>query len=221
LAIRSDSNHQRPEPDPAAQLRELAAACALGDRAAFDRLHARFSRGLLAFFTKRGASHAADAEELAQRAWMGVWSALSAGRYDPERAAISTFIYAVASKTWLQHLRQQGGFGSDNAGLDESMEELAADAEGTIDEVAAAEQLEAVRKFLRERGNDEALSDDEHQIIVAAAGGASDRELAARFSLAPSTVNAKKQAGWGKVRRFLARLGHRPEQAERTESARE
>jgi DNA-directed RNA polymerase specialized sigma24 family protein len=81
-------------------------------------------------------------------------------------------------------------------------------------EVASAELLEAVRRCLRERDAPGCLTDEEHAIVVAAAAGASDRTLAERFGLAASTINAKKQSGWEKLRRYLARLGHRVESAE-------
>ena len=34
-----------------------------------------------------------------------VWKALREGQYDPERSAITTFVYAVANNAWLSHLR--------------------------------------------------------------------------------------------------------------------
>lgn len=218
-------NGHQPTPEScqsAAQtLRTLAHACAKGDRFAFERLHDRFSRGILAFFAKRGAS-AADAPDLAQKVWTGVWAACEAGRFDPERASISTFIYAVASKCWLQYLRAGGVCSSDNSGGDEAIESIVdADLEPMAGLAAAAERLEALRGYLRQRGRDESLTDQEHQILILAASGGSDREVAEKLSLAPSTVNAKKQAGMGKVRRFLARLGYRSEVGERAADIRE
>lgn len=65
------------------------------------------------------------------------------------------------------------------------------------------------------------MTDEEQAIIVAAAGGASDRTLAERFGLAASTINAKKQSGWEKLRRQLRRLGHKPDLSEREADERE
>jgi len=205
-------------------LDDLAAACAAGDRAAFDSLHARFNRGLLALFHRRGSIGPEQAEELVQRTWISAWSALVRGRYDPERAALSTFLYAVANKTWLQHLREKRSASNVPLSLhDEESEDalgLASPSDGP-ELMETAEQIDAVRAFLRTRTGDGALTEQEREIITAAASGTSDRELAARLALAPSTINDKKQSGWGKVRRFLARTGHRPEISERTTPTRE
>jgi DNA-directed RNA polymerase specialized sigma24 family protein len=165
--------------------------------------------------------------------WLGLYEAFAQGRYDPTRSSITTFVYAIAAKTWLRYLRQAtrperagagggAGGGSDNrdgSGGDDVEALPEGDEPGS--EVGSAELLEAVRRCLRERGTAGALTDEEQAIIVAAAAGASDRTLADRMGLAASTVNAKKQSGWEKVRRYLARLGHREESAERGGEARE
>lgn len=198
-------------------LQELAAACGRGDRAAFERLHERFSRGISGFFAGRGAG-AAEVEDLTQRVWTAVWLALSTGRYDAGKASISTFLYGVASKAWLQYLRERGRRRSDKAGLDDALAEVAGGDPDPGEAMPGAELLERLRGYLRQRGDEQgSLSEEEYEVIMSAARGMSDRELAARLSVAPSTVNARKQAGWGKVRRFLARLGYREESAERRE----
>jgi len=35
------------------------------------------------------------ADDFSQKTWVAVWQALIAGKYEPDRAAISTFVYAV------------------------------------------------------------------------------------------------------------------------------
>src|SRR5690606_14994005 len=86
-------------------LADLGIAAAGGDRAAFELVHQRLGGGGRRLVLERTGGRADVAEELAQRTWVGVWQSINAGKYDPARAAISTFVYAVASKVWLQHLR--------------------------------------------------------------------------------------------------------------------
>lgn len=191
-------------------MRRLAFAAAGGDRAAFELIHARFRGGLIAFFQRRGAREAS--EDLAQQTWAAVWKTLNKGVYDPNRASISTFIFAIAHKIWLQQWR---GARSENTSAGEALDLVAQQGAVASDDVLAqAELVEAVRRAMGAAG----LGEDERAILIEAAKGASDRELAARFSLAPSTVNARKQAGWGKVRRYLARMGFRVDSAERGET---
>jgi RNA polymerase sigma factor (sigma-70 family) len=212
----------------------LAEACASsrgGDRAAFDQLHARLGPGIRAFFAKRTRNGRGRdvVDDLCQRVWLGLFEAFAQGRYDPARSSIATFVYAIAAKTWLRYLRQAGraeqgagmsGRADNRVAIEDDVEVLPAGDEPDA-EVGAAELLEAIRRCLRERGTPGALTDEEQAIIVAAASGASDRTLAERLGLAASTVNAKKQAGWEKLRRYLARLGHRTDSGERDQVSRE
>jgi RNA polymerase sigma factor (sigma-70 family) len=186
-------------------LAQLAAAAAAGDRASFESLHRRLSGGLRKLFLERSGNKADVADDLIQRTWVGVWQALSTGRYDPARSAISTFVYAVAHKMWLQHLRARPG----------PRDPIPAEALPTLDEPAAelAEVLDAVRATLRGESGD--LTADERAVLRLCGSGASDRDLAARLSISPSTANARKRAAFDKLRRHLASLGHRPEAAER------
>src|ERR1051326_2698718 len=109
-------------------VRDLSIACAKGDRHAVDLAHRRFAPGLRALFVKRLGGPGAErrqsgggetADDLCQRTWTMVWEAVSSGKYDPDRAAISTFIYAVGNMVWLRHLRAAGRAGG--AGVSRAM----------------------------------------------------------------------------------------------------
>ena len=186
-------------------LAQLAAAAASGDRASFESLHRRLSGGLRKIFLERSGNRADVADDLIQRTWVGVWQALSSGRYDPTRSAISTFVYAVAHKMWLQHLRARPG----------PRDPIPAEALPVFDQPAAelSEVLDAIRAALAGTAGD--LSIEERAVLRLCGSGASDRDLAARLSISPSTANARKRAAFEKLRRHLASLGHRPEAAER------
>ncbi len=210
--------------DPAAHLRALAEACTASrgeDRATFAELNERLGPAIRAFFVRRvrPGRAAESVDDLCQRVWIGLFEAFARGRYDPTRSSVTTFVYAIAAKTWLRHLRKatQSGAPTTELAGDPGMDyiEAAGFSDGPDSEAADAELLEAVRRCLRERDAPGCLTDEEHAIVVAAAAGASDRTLAERFGLAASTINAKKQSGWEKLRRSLARLGHRADSAER------
>lgn len=186
----------------------LAAAAGRGDRAAFDRLHDRLAGGLRRILLNRTGGRADLAEELAQRTWVILWDAVSNGKYDPTRSAITTFLYAVSHKVWLQHLRTSSRRATAPA---EAAAGVAAGTEDAGDAAGLAEVLGAVRECMEggEAGIPGALTSEERALIRAVAAGHSDRSLARLLNLAPSTVNVRKQSVFQKVRRFLAVRGHR------------
>lgn len=203
-------------PDPTTPSRDLADAAlriAKGDRAAFELVHRRLDPGLRRLLSKR-TPDSTLIDDLLQRTWAGVWEACAAGRYDPTRSAISTFVYAVASNTWLRHLR--GVKKTDPAAPDE-LSKLS-DPE-TADAASLAETLDLVRQALDGRFAD--LTEQERWILRMSSDGAGDRTIASRLGISPSTANQAKQSAFGKLRRILARVGVRPEAAERGPVTRE
>lgn len=203
-------------PNPQASSLDLAvvaARAARGDKAAFEVVHRRLDPGLRRLLARRTAD-AALIDDLLQRTWTGVWEACAAGRYDPARSAISTFVYAVASNTWLRHLR---GVKPVDA---TTPDELAGDGDPEATDAAAlAETLEAVRMALDGRFPD--LTEQERWILRMASDGAGDRTIATRLGVSPSTANQAKQSAFGKLRRILARAGLRSEVPERGGGSRE
>src|ERR1051326_2771938 len=93
-----------------ATLRELTVRAMSGDRGAFEAVHRRVGAGLRKLLLRRTGGREDLVDDLCQRTWASVWKALSEGRYDPERSAITTFVYAVANNAWMTHLR---GFARD------------------------------------------------------------------------------------------------------------
>ncbi len=151
-------------------------------------------------------------DDLCQKTWASVWKALSEGKYDPERAAITTFVYAVANNAWMTHLR---GFARDQGYVEgapamlgsDHAEHAASKSAGLPDEVwAEAETVECVRACLRE-GGPGGLSDLERAVVRAIAAGESDRGLARRLGISSSTVNIRKHAGYQKIKAYLASRG--------------
>jgi len=204
-------------------LHALAADAATGDEPAFAEVHRRLAPGLRRLLLDRARGDDALADDLAQKAWTGAWRALTEGRYDPQKAALTTFVYAVAHKVWLQHLRTGGRADAAAAAYaDLGAPGAPHAAPDPADAAGLAQTLDAVRRCLAEPDPDAApsaapggLTQDERWLLRAVAAGASDRVLAQRLAVAPSTVNARKNAAYDKLRRHLAVRGHLPDSAER------
>lgn len=167
--------------------------------------------------------------ELVQRTWAAVWDACQAGRYDPNRSAITTFVYAVATNITLQHLRDH----MRQQERTEALRNLDPRPGGIdpADTARMAEALHAIRSVLAgdtpqpPRGKNteppgeplnDPLSDQERWLLRAAADGLSDRELAQRLRVSPSTAHTARKQALVKLKRILAMLGIRADSAERT-----
>lgn len=186
----------------------VEAALAAGDRGAFAAAHARYAPGIRQFFLRRTGGRIELAEELEQQTWTHLWSAVRMRRYDPTRARVSTFVYAIAHNVWLQHCRASGRRVPDwLAG------EFAPDSTGVAEH---AEILDALRDCLARRDGPEALTQEERDVILEVAAGASERDLARTRLVAASTVHARKTSALQKLRKCLARKGFSEESIERS-----
>lgn len=198
--------------DPRGDLAPFARRAAAGDAAAFEVLFRRLGPAIRRMLLSRvrGDEHRAD--DLSQRTWAGLWRAFQTGNYDPSRSAITTYVYAVAYRTWLHDVRQStsGARGAEMglADLDPLVQTTPTDAAAHL-----AGAVDAVRAALA--GSEVDLGDDERDVLRGIAAGESDRAIARRLGLAASTVNVRKQSALSKLRRILARKGYRGESAER------
>lgn len=200
-------------------LQSLAAAAAAGDDRAFGELHDRLAGGLLRFFARRlgGRPDAATiADELAQQTWVEVWRAMRDRRYDPARAAISTFIYAVGYRVWLQERRRRRLPVPAATDPDELFERFVGAPDGA-EFIELCELLDAVRACLADRRGRDALEADERDLIERLAAGQSERQIAQELRIAASTVNVRKKAVFTKLRRALGAAGFPAELIERGE----
>lgn len=168
-----------------ATLADLAQAAREGDAEAFANLHRRLNGGLKAFFHKKTAAGADLIEELAQQTWTAAWSALHSGRYDPQKASFSTFLYAIGYKTWLRHMR-------DDRGTPRAMDDLDRYVSSTADESAdpaaflrMCELLDAVRDCLHTGGRAYSLTDEERRIVVGTTQGKRTAEWRRKWALRP------------------------------------
>ncbi len=88
----------------AAEDAELVAAIGGGSADALAELFRRFSGMLLALAT-RVLGDPADAEEVLQEAFLQVWN--QAGRYDPSRSSVSTWLVLITRSRAIDRLRSR------------------------------------------------------------------------------------------------------------------
>lgn len=210
------TSNESPDVDPrAAELRLLAQAAAAGDEEAFVALHGRLSRGLQRFLSKRLRGDAEVTEELAQRAWAQVWQALRRGVYDPQRAAVSTFVYSVAYHVWLQHCRDSGRLDRTAGDADALLRSIEGGDAGPEGQAHMAELLDALRACMQAAEGPNALTDEERLVAARLAAGERERGLAEELGIAASTVHARKSSAFEKLRRCLRAKGFRDAGPER------
>ena len=93
------------ESDPADDAALVSAHCA-GDAHAFGRLYDRYDRPCFQFIRRLlGAAHADAAEDLHQETWIAV--SRGAGGFDPQKGAFRTWLFTIARRKVLDHLRRQ------------------------------------------------------------------------------------------------------------------
>lgn len=190
-------------------LSRAALAAAGGDEGAFAALSQRLVPGVRAVLLERVGRRQDIADDLAQRTMLGLWQALRTGRYDPARAAVSTFVYAIAHKVWLQYARADGRrlAAQQRYTLNTIVPQAGAAAEDVAEVSQAAALLQHVREALDREACEAGLTDDERWLLRNWAGGVSDRELAKRMGIAASNVNGRKQVAYRKLRTWLTTLG--------------
>jgi RNA polymerase sigma factor (sigma-70 family) len=192
-----------------ALMHEAALASAGGDDQAFAALRARLLPGVRAVLFERAGKRHDLADDLTQRAMLGLWQSLRAGRYDPARSAVTTFAYAVAHKVWLQYARAEGRrvAAIERYALGSVWPEVAQQADpASANESSDAALLQRVRDALQSE-SDAGLTEDERWLLRSWAGGISDRDMGKRMGIAASNVNGRKQVAYGKLRAWLVSLG--------------
>lgn len=196
-------------PRPAARddaLTRLALAAAKGDQGAYQELDSRLRPALTRMYVARVGANRELSEDLAQRAMVGVWEALNSGRFDPTRASIATYAYAVAHRVWLVHARKTSRMRA-MGDQDANEEDPGGDGAGERDPDMSA-LLEAIRDCLAGRASAmDALSEEDRWLLVAIGRGVTDRELAKRLGIAPSSAHGRKRSALAALSRALAEMG--------------
>lgn len=83
---------------------QLVSAIGFGDRESFTLLFARMAPRVKAWMMGRGA-HETQADEVTQEVMLAVWR--QARSYDPQRAAVSTWVFTIARNRWVDRIRKE------------------------------------------------------------------------------------------------------------------
>lgn len=169
----------------------LILAIARQDQGAFVTLFERYAGRVKAFMIRSGAS-AADAEEIVQEVMVAVWR--RAGTFDPDKAAASTWMFAIARNRRIDMIRQVR-----RPVPDPSDPLFQPDPEPDGLEVITAVEREA-----RVRGSVAALAPEQRSVLVAAFyEGLSHGEIAERLDLPLGTVKSRIRLAFRHLRGAL------------------
>lgn len=179
-----------PAATPAASDAELIRAIAGRDRGAFIALFERYAGRVKGYLMRTGAN-AADAEEIAQEVMIAVWR--NAERFDPARAAASTWIFAIARNRRIDMARRQ------RPGPDPDDPLLHPDPEPD-----AFDTLDAAEREARLRAAVAALGEDQRRVLVAAFyEGLSHSAIAAREGLPLGTIKSRIRLAFARLHAIL------------------
>lgn len=166
----------------------IARVAADRDREAFGAIFRLFAPKVRSFALRRGAA-GAQAEEVVQEVMLAVWR--RAETFDPTRANLATWIYAIARNRMLDDLRRASVplLGEDEAG-EEAAEEP--DHEARLDGERDAARL---RRALAD------LPPEQSEVIrIAYYEGLSQRDLADRLGLPLGTVKSRTRLALDRLR---------------------
>jgi len=163
------------------------------DRAAFATLFSHFGPRLKTYFRRLGVVDA-EAEELAQEAMILVWR--KAALFDPGRAAVSTWVYAIARNLRLDALRRGSLPRDETAAPEQSVaQDSAPDAE---EQLAWSAQQAQLRKALRR------LPCEQAQVVqLCYFADRSHAEIARELGVPLGTVKGRLRLVLGRLRRAL------------------
>ncbi len=160
------------QPTSAQEAQRLMREIAAGRESALARLIAIYGRGLTLYAT-RFLGNAAEGDDVAQETFLRVWQ--TAGRFDPDRAGASTWIYRIAANLCID--RQRRGrfwrlFVRDD--VHEMADLLQDDAPDAATTIAARRQLAQVRGAITALPERQRMA-----ILLTAVAGMDTNEIAA------------------------------------------
>lgn len=170
-----------------------AALCSVAerDREAFAALFAHFAPRLKSYILRLGSSDS-QAEELAQEAMVTVWR--KADRYDPERAAASTWIFTIARNLRIDAFRR-----GNHPELDPEDPALVPDAPPAADaEVARKQDAERVRAALAE------LPEEQREVVrMSFFDDLTHTEISDALNIPLGTVKSRIRLAFARIRTSL------------------
>ncbi|APZ54441.1 RNA polymerase sigma factor [Salipiger abyssi] len=157
--------------------RAAMAAMAQGDRQALGRLVALYGPGLTRYAAQM-LDAPSEAEDVVQEVFLKAWR--NAGRYDPAKAAVSTWLYRIAVNHCIDRSRRTRF--RRFIGL-EATDEMSDDGPGAAAIHESRDRLAHTRAAIAE------LPDRQRRaILLRAAGDMSTAEIAATMGVSPGAV---------------------------------
>jgi RNA polymerase sigma factor (sigma-70 family) len=129
----------------------VQAVAQAADRQAFVALFKHFAPRVKAFLMASGTAEAL-AEDLTQDAMVMVWR--KAAMFDPARAGLSTWIFAIARNLRVDHFRRQGNRTLD--GADDESDEIPDPMPALDDQVLGREREASVRRAMAQLSAEQA-----------------------------------------------------------------
>jgi RNA polymerase sigma-70 factor (ECF subfamily) len=170
---------------------ELFARIVRRDREAFAAFYDRWAPVLFPVCTRILADDA-EAEDVLQAVFVQVWK--DAGRYDPNRESLKTWIFSIARSRALDRRRRRNAAGSHDAASDPLPGPWAA----TDTAGGSLLRQDAIRQMGR-------LSVKERAVLeFAYFEGLTAGEIAARFGEPPGTVKGRARASLAKLHALLS-----------------
>ncbi|RLW60746.1 MAG: hypothetical protein B6D70_10235 [gamma proteobacterium symbiont of Stewartia floridana] len=158
------------------------------DRHAFEQLYGYFAPKIKGYMLRQGADDA-SADDLAQETMVQIWR--KANHYDPQKAAVSTWVFRVARNLQIDRMRK----------LKFYEVALNTEASSTLENLQHNEQLEhrtdtdKLRKLIGE------LPEEQMEVVqLAFFEGLSHSEVSCRLSIPVGTVKSRLRLAFGKLK---------------------
>ena len=172
----------------------LVAAIAAGDATALGQLYDRFS-GMLLGLAHRVLGDASDAEEILQEAFLQVWN--QAGRYDPGRSSVSTWLVLITRSRAIDRLRSRQVKDRTLLAVQQEKRGAHTSPEGAGDVL----RQERGRRLRREMA---LLPPEQREILeMAFFGGMTQSEIAERTGIPLGTVKTRSLLAMRKLRQAM------------------
>ncbi|MBW9262740.1 MAG: sigma-70 family RNA polymerase sigma factor [Candidatus Thiodiazotropha sp. (ex. Lucinisca nassula)] len=158
------------------------------DRHAFEQLYGYFAPKIKGYMLRQGADDA-SADDLAQETMVQIWR--KANHYDPQKAAVSTWVFSVARNLQIDRMRKHKFYEV----------ALNRDASSNVENLQYNEQVEdcpdtdRLRKLIGE------LPEEQMEVVqLAFFEGLSHSEVSCRLSIPVGTVKSRLRLAFGKLK---------------------
>jgi RNA polymerase sigma-70 factor (ECF subfamily) len=164
------------------------------DRHAFEQLYGYFAPRVKSYMLRQGADEA-SADDLAQETMVQIWR--KANHYNPEKAAVTTWVFSVARNLQIDRLRKH------------KLHEVAlqTDSSSCSEHLQYNEQFEKRPDAERLRTLISRLPDDQMNVVrLAFFEGLSHTEVSCRLAIPIGTVKSRLRLAFDKLRNGMGEM---------------